>query len=71
MTKRIEKPCFMCRNEQIDPPGEGGLATGTRIDYRDTYSGGQYAGEYKRIVFRGYVCDMHANSDDILSIRYL
>ena len=25
----------------------------------------------KRIVFRGYLCDMHANNDDILSIRYL
>ena len=27
--------------------------------------------QYKRIVFRGYLCDMHANSDDVLSIRYL
>ena len=25
----------------------------------------------KRTVLRGHVCDMHANSDDILSICYL
>ncbi len=66
-----EGPCFMCKREGepeiYKNPAEGRLATGSRIDYRDTYS----SGEYKRIVFRGYVCEMHANSDDIVSIRYL
>ena len=27
--------------------------------------------QYKRIVFRSYLCGIHANSHDILSIRYL
>ena len=65
----------MCKNEG-DPdisndPVEGCLATGSRLDYKDTYAGGKHEGEYKRIVFRGYVCDMHASQDDIVSIRYL
>lgn len=66
-------PCFLCKREPAlcDDPAEGRLATGARIDYRDTYANGPHAGEYKRIVFRGYLCDMHANSDDVLSIRYL
>lgn len=65
--------CFMCKNDGDlwREPGEGPLATGSRIDYKDTYSGGKHEGEYKRIVFRGYICDMHASSDDIVSIRYL
>lgn len=65
----------MCRNdgspEISNDPAEGDLATGSRIDFRDTYSGGEHAGEYRRIVFRGYICDMHASGDDIISIRYL
>ncbi len=66
-------PCFMCKNSDDlwQDPAEGSLATGSRIDYRDTYVGGEHADEYKKIVFRGYICDMHANSDDIVSIRYL
>ena len=68
-------PCFMCRNDDnldiASDPSTGSLATGSRIDYRDTYVGGEHAGEYKKVVFRGYICDMHANSDDILTIRYL
>lgn len=68
-------PCFMCKNEGNPDvylhPAEGLLATGSRIDYSDTYAGGLHADEYKKIVFRGYVCDMHANSDDIVTIRYL
>jgi hypothetical protein len=37
----------------------------------DGLAGGKHEGEYKKIVFRGYICDMHANSDDIHTIRYL
>ena len=66
-------PCFMCKNSDdlSQEPAEGSLATGSRIDYKDTYAGGKHEGEYKKVVFRGYICDMHANSDDIVSIRYL
>ncbi len=77
MTKRKQTTktgfCFMCKREPslCDDPAEGSLATGSRIDYSDTYAGGKHEGEYKRIVFRGYICDMHANSDDIASIRYI
>lgn len=76
--RKIQKrtgACFMCKREGApeiyENPAEGSLATGTRLDYGDTYAGGKHAGEYKRIVFRGYICDMHASGDDIISIRYL
>jgi hypothetical protein len=65
--------CFMCKNSDDlwQEPAEGLLATGSMIDYSDTYANGKHEGEYKKIVFRGYICDMHASSDDIVSIRYL
>ena len=68
-------PCFMCKREG-DPdiannPNEGDLATGSRLDERDTYFGGEHAGEFRKIVFRGYICDMHASQDNIISLRYL
>ncbi len=73
MKRRKTGACFMCKREPslCDNPAEGSLATGSRIDYSDTYAGGKHEGEYRRIVFRGYICDMHANADDIVSIRYI
>lgn len=64
-----EHPCHMCVDEGVNPPGEGTLYTGTKLDYRDTYSGGENAGQYKRIVFNMYLCDQHADDDRFLSIR--
>lgn len=64
-----EHPCHMCEDEGVNPPGEGTLYTGTKLDYRDTYGGGENAGQYKRIVFKMYLCDQHADDDRFLTIR--
>ena len=72
---KLTGPCFMCKNEAnpdiFNNPCEGSLATGSRLDYSDTYYGGKHEGEYRKIVFRGYICDMHASQDDIVTIRYI
>ena len=65
-----EQDCFLCAGENIQPPARGRMATGSRLDYGDTYSDGPHCGEYKRIVFSGHLCEMHANGDDIISFRY-
>jgi hypothetical protein len=74
MTKTAHKRtgyCFRCMRDAnpsiSNNPVQGRLATGQRLDYRDTYRNG----EYRRIVFRGYICEMHATQEDIVSIRYL
>ena len=58
--------CFMCKEEGIEPPAEGTLANGKRIDPLDAEDGVRRVKE-----FRGFVCDMHAGSDDIVSIKYI
>ncbi len=55
-----EHDCFLCVKQDINPPATGDLATGQRW----------YEPDQRYIVFRGYICDMHAD-DCCKNVTYI